>query len=215
MIIKNAEFLISVGDKNRIIDLGLNEFVFVGRSNVGKSSLINFLTNKKNLAKTSSTPGLTKLINYFLINNTNKINIIEKIKNKEVIDKKYLDSGFLLIDLPGYGYSRSSKEYDNLWSDLIENYFKTSKNIKKVFVLVDIRHEPSPLDLKMIQYLYFNKLPFVVVATKADKIAKTKTKQYIDLLARNLKLASGNIIPCSVESKLGRKELLSIFDYQD
>jgi GTP-binding protein len=215
MIIKNAEFLISVADKNQILDLGLNEFVFVGRSNVGKSSLINFLTNKKNLAKTSSTPGLTKLINYFLINNTNKNKIIEQIKNKETVDPKYLDSGFLLIDLPGYGFSKSSKAYDNLWSDLIENYFKTSKNIKKILVLVDIRHEPSPLDIKMIQYLYFNKLPFVVIATKADKIAKTKIKNYVDLLARNLKLGSGNIIPCSVETKLGREEILSIFDYQE
>jgi GTP-binding protein len=152
MKIKNSEFLISVANKDNILDTGLKEFVFVGRSNCGKSSLINSLVNKKNLAKTSSTPGLTKLINYFLINNTNKTKIIEKIKGNEKISD---ESGFLLVDLPGYGYSIAGKTHHELWSDLIDNYFKTSKNIKKVFVLVDIRRDPSNLDKQMIQYLYF------------------------------------------------------------
>lgn len=212
MIIKYADFLISVSEKSKILDLGLNEFVFVGRSNVGKSSLINFLTNKKNLAKTSSTPGFTKLVNYFLINNTNRERILTKIKNGEAIDQRDNKEGFLLVDLPGYGFSRSSKQHSELWSDLIENYFQISKNIKKIFVLVDIRHEPSELDKQMIKYLYFNQLPFVVLATKADKVAKSKIKQQLNIISQSLKIASANIIPCSIETKLGKEEILSIFE---
>lgn len=212
MKIKNSEFLISVANKDNILDTGLKEFVFVGRSNCGKSSLINSLVNKKSLAKTSSTPGLTKLINYFLINNTNKTKIIEKIKGNEKISD---ESGFLLVDLPGYGYSIAGKTNHELWSDLIDNYFKTSKNIKKVFVLVDIRRDPSNLDKQMIQYLYFNRIPFVIVATKADKIAKSKIKNQVDLIAKDFKLASANIIACSSQTGYEKEKLLSIFDDQE
>lgn len=211
MEIKNAEFLISVADKNKLLDLDLNEFVFVGRSNSGKSSLINCIVNRKNLAKTSSTPGFTKLINYFLINNLNKDKIIEKIKNKEIIDQKF-KQGFLLVDLPGYGYSLAGKKNTNLWSDLIENYFVISKNIKKVFVLVDIRHEPNDLDKQMIQYLYINKIPFIVIATKADKLSKSKIKQQCNMIAKTLKLGSDNIIATSSKSNLGKDKILSIFN---
>lgn len=207
MIIKNAEFLISIANKNQILDLGLSEFVFVGRSNSGKSSLINYLVNQKKLAKTSSTPGHTKLINYFLINN-NKDKILEKIKNKEQINE---ENGFLLVDLPGYGFSSASKSNHKLWADLIQAYLDTSKNIKKVFVLVDIRHEPSDLDKQMIQYLYYRKIPFVILATKADKIAPTKIKQQINIISNNFKLGRENIIPCSTQSKIGKERILNYF----
>lgn len=206
MKIKSAEFLISVSEKQSILDLSLNEFVFVGRSNSGKSSLINFLTNRKNLARTSSTPGFTKLINYFLIDNDKK-KIVDKIKT----DRNFpLDKGFLFIDLPGYGYAKAGKQEKEAWSGLIEAYLTTSKNIKKIFVLVDIRHKPSELDVQMINFLYANQLPFVVLATKADKIAKSKIKNYITQIAKELKLAIGNIIPCSSVSGLGRAEILQI-----
>jgi GTP-binding protein len=211
MIIKSADFLISVGEVNKIPDLGLNEYVFVGRSNSGKSSLINFLTNKKSLAKTSSTPGLTKLINYFLINNKNTEKIIPKIKINQALTEEE-KTGFLLVDLPGYGYSLAGKTRHELWSNLIDNYLKKSENIKKVFVLVDIRHIPSDLDKQMIQYLYFNQIAFIVLATKADKIAKSKIKNSVDIIARELKLASGNIIACSSKNAIGKENILSIFE---
>lgn len=214
MEIKSAEFLISVSKKEQLLDLGINEFVFVGRSNSGKSSLINFLTDRKNLAKTSSTPGLTKLINYFLINSNERTKILPVVKENgkyNVKDKK----SFLLVDLPGYGYSKAGKINHELWSDLIEGYFEISKNIKKVFVLVDIRHEPSEQDKQMIQFLYFNKIPFIVVATKSDKIAKTKIKEQIKVIANSLKLGISNIIISSNKTKNGKKEILSIFDVQN
>ncbi|MDD4111030.1 MAG: GTP-binding protein [Clostridia bacterium] len=214
MGIKSAEFLISVSKKEQILDLGINEFVFVGRSNCGKSSLINYITDKKNLAKTSSTPGLTKLINYFLINSNEKEKILPIIKEKGNYNLENKES-FLLVDLPGYGYSKAGKINNELWSDLIGTYLKVSKNIKKVFILVDIRHEPSEKDKQMIQYLYFNNLPFVVVATKADKIAKTKLKKQISMIANSLKLGIANIITCSIVTKTGKNEIISIFEAQD
>lgn len=214
MEIKSAEFLISISKKEQILDLGINEFVFVGRSNSGKSSLINFLTDRKNLAKTSSTPGLTKLINYFLINSNEKTKVLPIIKEKRKYNIENKKT-FLLVDLPGYGYSKASKVNHKLWFDLIESYFQISKNIKKVFVLVDIRHEPSEQDKQMVQYLYFNKLPFVVVATKVDKIAKSKIKEQLKIIANSLKLGISNIIGSSNKSKMGKREILSIFDIQD
>lgn len=209
MKIQSAEFLISVNNKENILDLGLNEFVFVGRSNSGKSSLINYLTNRKNLARTSSTPGFTKLINYFLINNDKKNKIIDKIKNKE---KVQLSEGFLIVDLPGYGYSKAGKSRHQNWSELIGDYLLSSKNIKRIFVLVDIRHEPSELDTQMLKFLYFHNLPFTVLATKSDKVARSKAAQHISKIAKTLKLATGNIIPCSSLKRIGKNEILALFN---
>ena len=189
MEITNSEFLTSVAKKESILDLGAKEFAFVGRSNCGKSSLINFLTNKKNLAKTSSTPGHTKLINYFWVN-----------KNK--------DNKFVLVDLPGYGFSKAGKKTNESWSELIESYLLGSKNLSRVFVLVDIRHEPSALDKLMVEFLYYNQIPFTVLATKADKIPKSKIPQYVKVVASGLKIAVGNVLFTSSLDKTGREKIL-------
>ena len=130
MVIKSVEFLKSVGDTN-FLESDYSEFAFVGRSNVGKSSLINFITNRKKLAKTSSTPGKTQLINYFLINKS-----------------------FLLVDLPGYGYAEVGKDKKESWGEFIDAYLNTSKNLKCVYFLLDIRRTPTAQDEQMLKFLY-------------------------------------------------------------
>ena len=144
MRIKNARFLKSVASGDLVDDL--QEVAFCGRSNVGKSSLINALCNHKGLAKTSSTPGKTRLINYFNINN----------------------GEFYFVDLPGYGYHKAGKKFDREWAVNLENYLLNSKNLKLCFVLLDIRHTPSYEDMEMIKFLSYNTLPFVIIATKAE-----------------------------------------------
>jgi len=163
----------------------LPEFAFVGRSNVGKSSLINSLVNMKKLARTSSTPGRTKMVNYFLINDS-----------------------FYFVDLPGYGYaSGASKAHKNLWSSLIEKYLLASKQLKLVFLLVDIRHKPSELDLLMQKFLYINNIPTKIIATKSDKIAKSKVANYILNIAKSLSVGIGDIISFSVFNDKGKEEV--------
>lgn len=189
MKIMSSEFLTSVANKDKILELDAKEFAFVGRSNCGKSSLINSLVNKKNLAKTSSNPGHTKLINYFWVN-----------KNE--------NDRFLLVDLPGYGFSRAGKATNESWSDLIGAYLLNAKNLKRVFVLVDIRHKPSNLDKLMIEFLYYNQIPFSVVATKVDKIPKTKIQQYLKIITSELKIAIGNVLTSSSIDKKGIENIL-------
>ena len=189
MKIMSSEFLTSVANKDKILELDAKEFAFVGRSNCGKSSLINSLVNKKNLAKTSSNPGHTKLINYFWVN-----------KNE--------NDRFLLVDLPGYGFSRAGKATNESWSDLIGAYLLNAKNLKRVFVLVDIRHRPSNLDKLMIEFLYYNQIPFSVVATKVDKIPKTKIQQYLKIITSELKIAIGNVLTSSSIDKKGIENIL-------
>lgn len=193
MIVKESSFLVSVASEDKLQNLGVSEFAFVGRSNCGKSSLINFLASKKGLAKTSSTPGHTKLVNYFWF-------------NKNQADK------FVLVDLPGYGFSKAGKKAHGLWSSLIEAYLLKSKNLKRVFVLVDIRHEPSELDQTMIEFLYYNQIPFSVVATKADKISKSKQAAQVSTIAKILKIATGNIVVTSSENKTGKEQILKIIE---
>ena len=189
MKIMSSEFLTSVANKDKILELDAKEFAFVGRSNCGKSSLINSLVNKKNLAKTSSNPGHTKLINYFWVN-----------KNE--------NDRFLLVDLPGYGFSKAGKATNESWSDLIGTYLLNAKNLKRVFVLVDIRHRPSNLDKLMIEFLYYNQIPFSVVATKVDKIPKSKIQQYLKIITSELKIAIGNVLTSSSIDRRGIENIL-------
>ena len=191
MKIKSASFLKSVADKENLVNSDLCEFAFVGRSNSGKSSLINALVNQKNLAKTSGTPGLTKLVNYFLINCTEAEFKGNKFSRNISPENEFLPCFF--VDLPGYGYSKAGKHNHELWSALIEDYFKFSTSLKCVFVLMDIRHEPSILDKQMILYLYSKNIPFKVIATKADKLAKSKINQYLSQMAKKLKITTNNI----------------------
>ena len=209
MKIKSAEFLTSVASKEKFINSNLFEFAFVGRSNCGKSSLINALVNQKKLAKTSSTPGLTKLVNYFLINA--RVKDFNADKNIEINSQDEAYSCFF-VDLPGYGFSRAGKVHHELWSNLIEDYFRYSQNLKCVFVLMDIRHEPSSLDEQMLLYLYSNNIPFKVIATKADKISKSKINENVNLMAKKLKITANNIIAVSSENKYNLNLFLNYFN---
>lgn len=184
-MIKKAKFITSVADKSKIYETNAPEFAFAGKSNVGKSSLINYLTGQSKLAKTSSEPGRTRLLNYFEIN----------------------DGQFYFVDLPGYGYAKVSKEEKIKWGDLIETYLKTSENLKNVFVLLDIRHEPFADDLLLISFLFTLNIPFTIIATKADKLSKMQTRKAVAMLSAETKVGADNIIVTSVTQKKGREEV--------
>ena len=186
MKIESAKYLTSAVKPEDFISDGM-EFAFVGRSNVGKSSFINSLLGKPKLARTSSTPGRTRMINYFLINNT-----------------------FRFVDLPGYGYHKAGKQNILLWSTLMENYLRECKCLKRVFILVDIRHKPSELDKDMLTYLTYNAIPFTIIATKADKIAKSKIINYINIIAKELCVMPLNILAYSSETLLNKDKILDI-----
>lgn len=158
MKIKTAEFVMSNSDVAKCPTSRLPEYAFIGRSNVGKSSLINMLMQRKNLAKTSGRPGKTQLINHFLIN-----------KN------------WHLVDLPGYGYAKVSKKNKKTFQKFITEYFKNREQLISAFVLVDCRHEPQPIDLEFMEWLGENQLPFAIIFTKADKLKP-------NALERNLKV---------------------------
>ena len=186
MKIQKAEYLTSVVSANNILNEGI-EFAFAGRSNVGKSSFINSLLATKKLAKTSSTPGRTRMINYFLVNDQ-----------------------FRFVDLPGYGYHKAGKKNELMWATLMEDYLQYSPCIKRVFMLVDIRHEPTDLDKRMLQYLTYTGRPFSIIATKADKIAKSKISAYVGVIAKKLFVTANNIIPYSSETLLNRDRILDL-----
>lgn len=184
MVIKSAEFVTSVANKN-YYKSDLNEVAFVGRSNVGKSSLINFIVNRKHLAKTSSMPGKTSLINYFLVN-----------KN------------FLLVDLPGYGYAEVSKREKSNWADFLEEYLKTSQNLKCVYLLLDIRRTPTQQDEQMLKFLYYNRISTKVVVTKTDTLSKAQVSNQLQIICSKLAITKNDIILTSSQDKQGHKELL-------
>ncbi len=188
MIIQSAEFLVSNTDPSKCPEAGKHEFAFIGRSNVGKSSLINLLVNRKNLAKTSSTPGKTQTINHFLIN-----------------EKWYL------VDLPGYGYASVTRSKHRSWGSMIETYLKKRNNLITTFVLLDPRHEPQKIDLEFIQWMGEQGLPFALVFTKGDKLsinhlmaAKKKWEQTLEQTWAELP----PIFLTSSEQRKGREELL-------
>lgn len=193
MDIKKAEFVKSSTRETDCPPPKLPEYAFIGRSNVGKSSLINMLTNRKKLAKTSSTPGKTQLINHFLIN-----------------DEWYL------VDLPGYGWARVSKKEKTNWKSMIEEYLKNRSSLVSVFLLVDIRHEPQALDLEFIQWLGEEGVPFAIVFTKVDKLGTTQTQSNVAAYRKKL-LQTWEELPMifitSSEHKKGKKEILD-FIYQ-
>ncbi|WP_395043024.1 ribosome biogenesis GTP-binding protein YihA/YsxC [Flavobacterium sp.] len=167
MKINTAEFIISNSDVTKCPTERLPEYAFIGRSNVGKSSLINMITNHKNLAKTSGKPGKTQLINHFKIN-----------------------SNWFLVDLPGYGYARVSKKTKEVFQEFITDYFESREQLVCAFVLIDIRLEAQKIDLEFIEYLGETEVPFCIVFTKADKISKAKINAHVaayrkQLLANN------------------------------
>ena len=189
MNITKSKFVTSVASSKNLIVDNVNQIAFVGRSNVVKSSLINALTNNSKLCKTSQTPGRTRLVNYFLINEE-----------------------FYFVDLPGYGYAKASGAEIEGWQSLIEPYLVNNQNLKLVCALVDVRIEPTKNDRIMIDFLNYYRIPFVVVATKCDKLAKSKVKPALQKLANQLKLGVGNVYGVSSESGYGKQELLSYME---
>ncbi len=157
MKITSAEFVISNSDVAKCPKNDLPEYAFIGRSNVGKSSLINMLTSRKSLAKTSGRPGKTQLINHFIINKS-----------------------WYLVDLPGYGYARVSKSAKKTFQKFITNYFSKRKQLISAFVLVDIRHKPQPVDLEFMQWLGENMIPFSIIFTKADKLKPKAIDNHVE-----------------------------------
>ncbi len=187
MKITNATFITSAADKKGFLKTDKPIICVAGKSNVGKSSFINMLANQKKLAKTSNTPGRTRLVNYF-------------------------DFGeFILADLPGYGYAKVSKSEKDKWSKTLSDFFNFTK-ITHAISLVDIRHDPTEDDKMMIKLLYAQIIPFTLVATKADKIAKTKVKQQAKQVASKLGLTGANIIATSAETRLGKEEVLDAIE---
>ncbi len=192
MEIKEAEFTVSNTNYEKCPAPNMAEYAFIGRSNVGKSSLINMLTSKKGLAKTSTTPGKTQLINHFLIN------------------KKWY-----LVDLPGYGYAKVSKTSKAAWDRMIKDYLEKRKNLMTVFVLIDIRLEPQPVDINFIRWLGEKQIPISLIFTKADKISKQQVIFSVELFKRTL-LKTWEELPLlfitSSEKKTGRDEILNYID---
>ena len=185
MIVKRADFITSMKDYGDYPGKGGPEVAFSGKSNVGKSSMINRLTNRSKLARTSATPGKTRLINVYRIND--ELNF---------------------IDLPGYGFAKVSKEEKLSWGKMMQNYFATTEDLCHVFHLVDIRHEPSQEDREMNLFLRQAEIPFTVVATKADKISRGARLKYLAPICRALAVQPWQVIPFSAEDGTGREELL-------
>ncbi len=185
MIIKDAKFITSVADKKGILFSDKPIIAICGKSNVGKSSIINMLANKKGLARTSVTPGRTRLINYF-------------------------DFGeFILADLPGYGFAKVSDSEKKKWAKLMEEFFATENALNHVIMLVDIRHDPTRDDLSMINYLHSYALPFTIVATKADKIGKTRIYGRVQDIGNYLAVGGGSVIATSSETGYGKDKVLA------
>ena len=187
MIIKNATFITSVADKKNFIKSEKPIIAICGKSNVGKSSLINALANRKNLARTSVTPGRTRLVNYF-------------------------DFGeFILADLPGYGFAKVSEKEKQKWATLMEDFFKYSE-IAHVLSLVDIRHDPTRDDESMINYLHSYAIPFTIIATKADKLGKTRIKGRTDSIGKYLTVGGNMVTAVSSETGYGKDKIYAILD---
>ena len=182
-MIKQADFQTSAGIEGAYPPPLPCEIAIVGKSNVGKSSLINCLTNNHKLAKTSASPGKTRLVNFFLLNKT-----------------------LYLVDLPGYGFAKASKTEQKSWGELLERYLQSGR-VRHLFMLIDIRHAPTQDDLMMFRYLIYYNIPYTLVATKADKIAKSKCRQEANKRAKELG-APPFAIPFSSETGEGKAELL-------
>jgi GTP-binding protein len=193
MKIKSADFVMSNSDVAKCPKEALPEYAFIGRSNVGKSSLINMLTERKSLAKTSGRPGKTQLINHFKINDN-----------------------WFLVDLPGYGYAKVSKKDKSTFQKYIRNYFLQREQLLCSFVLIDIRHEPQKIDLEFMQWLGEHQIPFAIIFTKADKLKpkaiERQVKQYMTALLEDIWETAPPHFITSSSHKTGRDDLLEYID---
>ena len=190
MKIKNVELQIVCGITSKLPETDKVEIAFAGKSNVGKSSLINALMNRKALARTSATPGKTQTINFYKVN-----------------DVMYL------VDLPGYGYAKVSEQEKIKWGQLIERYLNTSKQLKAVFLLIDIRHDPSANDKMMYEWIVSQGYHPIIIATKLDKLKRSQVAKHVKMIKEGLKLLPGTtVIPFSAETKQGREEIWELMD---
>ena len=190
MVIKNVNLETVCGVTSKLPENELAEFAFAGKSNVGKSSLINGLMNRKSLARTSSSPGKTQTINFYNIN-----------------DEMYF------VDLPGYGYAKVSESEKAKWGKMIENYLRRSKMLKAVFLLIDIRHDPSNNDRMMYEWILSQGFHPVIIATKLDKIPRSQVKKQLNAIKNGLRVVADTvIIPFSAETKQGRDEIYEYID---
>jgi len=187
MIIKKAELETVAVKRSQYPEDNVPEIAFAGRSNVGKSSLLNLLTNRKSLARVSGAPGKTRTINFYRINGE-----------------------FRIVDLPGYGYAKISKSISENWGDMMEEYFQNRQGLKKVVQLVDIRHAPSAQDVQMYEYLRHYGLDGLVVATKADKVSRNEMQKCMKTIRQTLKLGPDDlVIPVSALKRQGHDNLLA------
>ena len=190
MIIKSVALETVCGITSTLPENQLMEIAFAGKSNVGKSSLINALMNRKSLARTSSQPGKTQTINFYNVNNE-----------------------IYFVDLPGYGYAKVSEEIKAKWGKMIERYLKKSKQLKAVFLLIDIRHEPSANDKQMYSWILANGFNPIIIATKADKISRNQLQKHVKMVKDGLKVEKGTVvIPFSAQTKQGRDEIYAVID---
>lgn len=190
MVIKNVNLETVCGITSRLPENSLPEVAFAGKSNVGKSSMINALMNRKSYAKTSAQPGKTQTVNFYNINGV-----------------------FYCVDLPGYGYARATVEIKAKWGKMIERYLRTSKQLRQVFLLVDIRHKPSENDRLMYEWIVYQGFSPVIIATKLDKINRSQLQKQIRLVRDGLGLPAGGIvIPFSAQTKQGLEQIWEIID---
>ncbi len=189
MIIKNVEFVKSAVKPSHYPEHDLPEIAFAGRSNVGKSSLINSLIQRKNMVKTSSQPGCTQLINFFLIN--------------EILS---------FVDLPGYGYAKVSKKIRAQWQPMVEQYLSLRKNLLGLILLIDIRRDPKKEEFDLMDWLEAHEMPYLVILTKSDKLSKTKQKKRLFSICSQLKRDENGVILFSTKTKKGRGTILDEID---
>ena len=187
-MLNNINLELTIGSQKQLLDIkNLCQIVFVGKSNVGKSSLINAMLNRKNLAHTSNSPGKTQTINFYNV-----------------------DQKFYFVDLPGYGYAAASKQKISSWSKLIEKYLSDSKLIRLVFLLIDIRHTPGQNDKLMYDWLKFYGFNLIIIATKSDKIKTSQLNERLNDIKNTLALDKKTILPFSSKSKINRDKLWNI-----
>ncbi len=193
MVIRSIDLEIVVGPASRIPATQLPEFAFAGKSNVGKSSLINALMNRKSYARTSARPGKTQTINFYNIN-----------------------EALYLVDLPGYGFAKVSRNEQERWGKMIEKYLEKSRQLRQVFLLIDIRHQPGANDVQMYQWIVSRGFSPVIIATKADKISRGQYEKQKKLIRETLGAGADTlIIPFSAETKLGRDEIYELLTLEE
>lgn len=184
MKILNVDLVISVVRESQFPTDNKNEFLLVGRSNVGKSSFINAIINRKNFARTSAKPGKTQTLNFYLVNDF-----------------------FYLVDAPGYGYAKVNKQLKDKFGLIMESYLETRKNLKMVFMLIDLRHKPTEDDILMYNYLKHYNIPVTLICTKSDKLSKNNQAKQISIITKTLEIGKENLILFSSVTKQGKQEV--------